>query len=104
MEFTYSGFAYTGISLIPVILAGPEFSTYVLYMANFAYTGFAYTGFAYTGISLIPVIFFGPKAYLPIQISSLIPVIESADLSSENGLIMIDSSDIHMLKKLLQYS
>ena len=99
MEFTYSGFAYTGISLIPVILAGPEFSAYVLYMANFAYSGFAYTG-----ISLIPVIFVGPKAYLPIQISSLIPVIESADLSSENGLIMIDSSDVNMLKTLLHYS
>ena len=51
--------------------------------------------FTYNGISFIPVILSGPKACLPIQISLLIPVIESADLSSENELIMIDSSDIY---------
>ena len=94
MEFTYTGFAYTDISLIPVILAGSDFSAYVWYMVNFAYIG----------ISLISVVFSGPKACLPIQISSLIPVIESADLSSENELILIDSRDINIVKTLLQYS
>ena len=59
---------------------------------------------SFISVSLIPVIYSGPKAYLPIQISSLIPVIESADLSSENGLIMIDLNEIYMLKTLLQYS